>query len=615
MKRAFVGGALAALTALPAAAQEPPRLAPVVVTATRVATPEERLGASVTVITEDELRTQNHTRIEEALRQVPGVEIERSGGPGKLASIRIRGAGSAQVQVLVDGMRVKSPTLGTADLSELSLDGVERIEVIRGPQSSLYGADAIGGVVNIITRKGQGPPRGRLEVEGGSYATFRERASFEGAAGGFNAAFSVSRFDHGGQRDNDDAEQTALAGRIGYDFPWKGELSLSGRYSKTALDLPVDSAGPPTVFDPNAQQQVETWLYNLTYRQPLARWWEVSARYGQWWNNSGFQDDPPPATDTPLRSQINTRRREFEVVNVFPLAAWTTLTAGAEHRNERGRNRGAFREEINTIGAFVQDELRVLDRVFLTGSLRWEDNDVFGDELTPRLAAAILVKETGSRLHASWGHGFRAPTINDLFFPGFGNPDLKPERAESYDVGLDQKLWKDRVRLGATYFHNEFEDLIQFAFVGGQFLPFNVSRARTQGVEAYAEVEPVHWLLLSVNYTRTSAVDKDTHQPLRRFAPHRWNAGVTVTPTPRLSLFARAHVVSSQFESTAAGRNPGWHRIDVGGTWRLWDRAGIMERLELTARVENLSDERYDEVLGFRALGFNALVGLRAYFQ
>ncbi len=617
MRRTFIAAGLAAAVGLAggAEAQETRTVEPVVVTATKVPTPPEQIGAAVTVITEDELRTFEYEDVTEALRQVPGLEVQRSGGPGKLTTLRIRGAGSNQVQVLVDGMRVSSPTSGLADLSELSLDAVERIEVIRGPQSTLYGADAIGGVVNIITRKGQGPPRGFVHVEGGSDDTWRERVGVSGSWQRFSYSLSGSRLDRGGRFDNDDTEQTAVAGRLGYDFPWGGELSFTGRYSRILTDLPVDSTiPPPTVLDPNAQQQVETWLYTLAYRQPVREWWDVSARFGQWSNHTGFQDSPPPPGDFVTDSLIKTRRREVELLNAFHPARWTTLTVGSEYRVETGEIRGGFDETIETVGLFLQDELRLFDRLFVTGSVRWEDNSVFGDEVTPRVAAALAVKETGTRLRASWGLGFRAPTFNDLFFPGFGNPALEPEHSESYDVGVDQQLWRNRVRLGLTFFHNRFEDLIQIEFRNGQFLPFNVGRARTQGVETSLEVEPLDWLLLYVNYTNTSTRDLITGQPLRRFPEHVWNAGLTVRPLPVLELFAQAHVASSHLEAPGV-RNPGWHRIDVGGRWRLLGRRGVLEGLHLTARVENVTDESYEEVFGFRAPGFNALVGLRAEFQ
>jgi vitamin B12 transporter len=600
-------------------AQDARSIDPIVVTATKIETPQGQLGAAVTVITEDELRDQNYSRIEEALRPVPGVEIQRSGSLGKTTSLAIRGAGAAQVVVLVDGMRVASPTLGTADLSELSLDAIDRIEIVRGPQSTLYGADAIGGVVNVLTKKGQGPVSAFAAFEGGSYDTFREQAGVQGAFGGFNFNLSGSRYDSRGgvtSFDNDDSDLTSFAGRIGYDFPWKGELSLTGRYSKLNLDLPVSrTIPPPTRLDPNAQSQTETWLYTLAYRQPLLPWWEVRARWGQWWNNAGFQNPPPPGTTTTI-SQINTRRREAEAISSFTIPSWNTLTVGGEYRVEEGENRRQFQERIGTLGLFVEDQVRLFDRVFLGGGLRWEDNDQFGDELTPRASIAIAFPETGTRLRGSWGRGFRAPTINDLFFPGFGNPALEPERSESWDAGFDQGLWRNRIRLGATYFHNRFDDLIQFAFdpVALRFLPQNVGRAVSRGVEAYGEIEPLDRLLLYANYTWTHTEDLATGLDLRRFARHRWNAGVRVTLFDRLTLFTQAQVVSSQVE-TADFRNPGYHRIDVGGTLRLFERAGYIRRAELTLRIENVSDERYAEVFGFPALGINALAGLRIVFQ
>ena len=588
---------------------------PVVVTATKVETPQSELGATVSVITEDDIRTYHYSGIEDALRNVPGVEIQRSGSLGKTTSIKIRGAGSQQVVVLVDGMRVSSPTLGSTDLADLTLDAIDRIEIVRGPQSTLYGADAIGGIVNIITKKGQGPPQGSVWLEGGSYGTIRERANVQGSYGGFNFNLSGTRYDTAGQRNNDDADLTSFTGRLGYDFPWKGELSVTGRYSKLNLDLPVFST-PPTVFDPNSQSQSETYFYSLTYKQPVLAWWDLSLRYSQWWNNAGFQNLPPPGDFTTI-SQIDTRRQEAEIITSFRVGSWNTLTAGYENRAEQGRSRGDFSAALETQSGYLQDEVRILGRVFLTGGLRYDSSDAFGSVLTPRMSAALVIKETGTKLRGSWGKGFRAPTINDLFFPGFGNPNLQPEHSESYEAGFDEKLWQNRLRFGSTFFHNRFANLIQFVFDPATFffLPFNVGRALTEGVETYAEVEPLDWLLIWANHTYTRTEDLQTGLPLRRFAPNRWNAGVTLTPNDRLTLFVQAHVVSKQFESTTVGQNAGYFRLDVGGTYRLVGRVGAMERLELTARIDNATDQRYEEVSGFRALGFNALVGLRAFFR
>ena len=605
--------------AVEASAQTPaPRYVdPVVVTATKVDTPQARLGASVTVINGDDIVEKNYPTVEEALRHVPGVDIQRSGGLGKTTAIRIRGAGAQQVQVMVDGLRVKSPTLGIAELSDLSIDAIERIEIVRGPQSTLHGADAIGGVVNIITKKGQGPPRGTVQVEAGTFETYREQATLSGSYKAFSYSLSGSHYDTRGYLKNDDATQSALAGRFDLDFPWQGTISLKGRYIKNETDLPVFSTLPVTVFDPNSQQQSETWLYNITYDQKIVEWWDTHLRYGQWFNRAGFQNAPPPGAFTTI-SQINTERREAEWLNNFHIGTWNTLTLGAEHRDEIGKNRGTFRKEINTTSLFAQDELRLFDRVILGGGIRHEENDTFGEALTGRASFAVLMPETGTKVRGAWGEGFRAPSINDLFFPGFGNPQLVPEESVSWEVGVDQRVWADRVRFGATYFHNAFDNLIQIINIPGTFifLPVNVGRAKTEGVEVYVEIDPVDWLMVYANYTYTHTEDLDTFKPLRRFPQNRYAAGAVFT-WDKLRLFMEAIVVSEQFESATNVRsfNPGHHRVDFGGTYQLWGRAGIMERAELIARFNNITNERYDEVLGFPAPRFNCLIGLRVAFQ
>jgi vitamin B12 transporter len=601
-----------------AAAQPPRNVDPVVVTATKTETPQERLGAAVSVVTDEEITEKQWITLEEALRHVPGVDIQRSGGLGKTAQIRIRGAGTQQVQVMIDGMRVKSPTLGVTELTDISLDAIDRIEIVRGPQSTLHGADAIGGVVNIITKKGQGPPTSTVVLQGGSFETYRQQAALSGAYNRFSYSLSGSHYDTRGYLKNDDATQSALAGRFDYDFPWDGAVTLSGRYTNTLTDLPIFSTNP-TVFDPNSQQQSETYLYNLAYEQKLFDIWTSRLRYGQWWNNAGFQNPPPPGAFRTI-SQIDTRRREFEWLNTVKTGPWNTITAGAEHRNEAGRNRFTFRQEINVVSGFVQDELRIFDRVILGGGVRYEDNDVFGSATTGRASMAILINEIGMKIRGAWGQGFRAPTINDLFFPGFGNPLLTPERSESYEAGVDQRLWDDRVRFGATFFHTQFNDLIQIVLQpNGLFLPVNVGRAISEGVEFYSEVYPTDWLSLYLNYTFLHTRDIPANKPLRRFPDHRWTGGATFTWN-RLTLFAEATATTRQFEAVSApvtGKNfnDGWFRLDFGGSYKLWGRFYWMEQADLIARFNNITDERYQETLGFPAPPFNAMVGVRLTFK
>lgn len=602
------------------------RVDPVVVTATKIETPVGELGASVSVVTEDDFRTYHYPTVGEALRSVPGLDIRRSGSLGKATSVSIRGANANQVQVLVDGVRVKSPTLGQVDLSDLSPDSIERIEVIRGPQSTLYGADAIGGVINIITKRGRGPFSATLEQEAGNRDTLRSRGSASGQWKLLDYALSGSHAESNGQFKNDGSEQNALNARLGLSLPGDSRLDFVARWNRTDTDLPVKfvCCGPLPVeplIDVNARQQSETLLLSLEGRTRPVRWWESRARLSRYQNTAGFQDpvDPGYDFDFPVFSQIDVERREAEWVNALHVGKWSTSTVGLEYRHEEGENRGnlgSFRARSHTQSVFFEEQLRLFDRLYLTGGFRLEDHSVFGTETTERGGLAYVIKGWGTRLRGSAGSGFRAPTINDLFFPGFSNPGLQPERSFSYDFGLDQKLWSDRLRLGLTYFQNSFDNLIRF--VPLSVFPFvavvNVARARTAGIEFTSEANLLPSLVASVNYTYTDSEDLSTDRPLPREPRHRWNVGLAWEPIRRLSLFAQLHVSTRQFESEAVGFNRGHTRVDVGGTYRVVDRYGWLQSLELTARVENLLDEGYSEVRGFPALGTQVMLGARARF-
>jgi vitamin B12 transporter len=616
---------LVLMAPLAAHAQEPKRVDPVVVTATPVETPAEQLGASVSVVNGEDFQTYHYPTVDEALRSVPGVEIRRSGAYGKTTSVTIRGANANQVQVLVDGLRVKSPTLGQVDLSDISPDLIERIEVIRGAQSTLYGADAIGGVINIITRKGKGGPfQATVQQEVGNYDTLVSRATVYGAWKILNYALSASHFESNGQFQNDETDANAISARIGATLPGNSTLDFVFRYNKNDIGVPVKGVFPgPQPINPiinrNARSQSETTIFSLEGKTRPVEWWETRGRLARYESSAGFQDPVDPGVDFDFAtfSQVNVERREAEWVNSFFIGKWSTSSVGLEHRREIGESHNTFRAVSETQSVFFEQQLRFFERLFLTGGFRVEDNSVFGTTTTERGSLAFLIKETGTRLRGSAGTGFRAPTFNDLFFPGFGNPDLQPEKSLSYDFGVDQKLWNNRIRLGLTYFQNNFRNLIACctplptAPFGG---PFNVGRARSAGIEFTSEVDVLPNLIASLNYTYTDSENLATDRPLPREPRHRWNIGLTWEPISKLSLFTQVHVVSEQFEQFGEVYNSGYTRVDIGGTWRILERTGWLQKLELTARIQNLLNEGYAEVRGFPALGINALVGLRASF-
>jgi vitamin B12 transporter len=638
---AIVIGAFLAASGATAQGQEAEKLEPVVVTATKIETPQERLGAAVTVITGEDIETYRWETVGDALRHVTGVDIHRSGSLGKTTSIRIRGAGPQQVQVLVDGVRVKSPTAGIAELADIAIDQIERIEVVRGPQSTIYGADAIGGVVNIITKRGRGPLSSYGSVEAGNYGTHRERAGVSGSAGIFDYSLGGSWLASDGQFDNDRSEQGAVSTRLGLTLPREGHIGVSARYNNTWSELPMDGLTPTAqspffVLDPNADQDSDTLTVALEWTQKPVEWFEVRARYGTFWNWLTFRDPATPADSAAgnldelfgaTHSQIDTRRQEVEVITAWHAGKWNTLTVGGEYQTETGKidsTSGGFStqldEHLNTTSWFIQDELRLFDRVILSGGRRWDDNSTFGDVATDRASAVVLIREIGTKLRGTWGEGFRAPTINDLFFPNFANPDLEPEHSESWDVGFEQRFWSNRIRLGFTYFHNHFKNLIQFVPDPSQCPPgnfgcsVNVARAHTEGLEATGAIDILETLTVAGGYTYTDTEDLSTGRPLPRFPRHRYTAGLTWEPIKALSLFTEAAVVSSQFEREGLPSNPGYYHLDVGGAWRILPRRGAAPALDLTVRVNNVTDQDYQEVLGFPALGISFLAGLQARY-
>src|SRR5882672_18324 len=330
------------------AAQDlPPRdLDPVVITATKIETRVEQLGASVTVVPGDDVQRYHYETVEDVLRTVPGVEVRRLGSYGKLSTISIRGANPNQVQVLVDGVRVKSPTTGQADLSDLSPDLIERIEVIRGPQSTLYGADAIGGVVNIITRRGKGPLSAWTTQEAGNWDTLRSAAGVSGSKSIFDYSFGVSHFESNGRGTNDGLNQDSLATRLGLSLPRQTTLSLAIRLNQSDIGAPikfVDDPAPivPTI-DPNARQESDTVIINLGAHTRPVTWWESEVRVGRYWNRLNFIDPPdpfacPPKTLGPpcnFPGLFKVERREVEWLNHFHVGTWSTSTFGVEYRWE-----------------------------------------------------------------------------------------------------------------------------------------------------------------------------------------------------------------------------------------------------------------------------------------
>ena len=494
----------------------------VVITATRVETPSKEVASSLTVITRDEIARSKRATVVDLLGDVAGAAVVRSGGPGSASAVMLRGANSEHTLILVDGVEVNDPMnpSRSADLAHLPLDRVERIEVLRGPQSTLYGSDALGGVVNIITAKGEGRPKLVLTGTGGSLATAEGRLGVAGSTGRLAYSLGLSAFRTSGvsaadgalagNAERDGYRNVTFSGRAGVGLGRGLDLDLSFR----AIDArsEIDNFGGAFGDDPNSVQRYESLFARAGLRALFldGRW---ESRFGAAVLSSDRRNDNAVDAGHPFDSETGRFRSglvKADWQNNLLLGPAHTLTFGVELEREHGSSDyvsdgpyGSYasvfpKASTTSAGFYVQEQVRLGGRFFATAGARLDAAGRSGTAVTYRLAPAWVLSRTGTKLKATLGTGFKAPSLYQLFAPPtawgpIGNRDLKPERTTGWDAGIEQELAGSRVRLGATLFGNRFRNLITFDPVLGYV---NVGRARTRGAELSADVRPRKGLAL-----------------------------------------------------------------------------------------------------------------------
>ncbi|MDP3723278.1 MAG: TonB-dependent receptor [Candidatus Omnitrophota bacterium] len=584
-------------------AQEPNRLEEVVVTATRTRLPKSKVTKSVSVVSAEQIERQHVQTALEVLRNVPGVFVRRSGAVGRTTSTVIRGSTDDQVVVLLDGVEVSSPTLGNFNWSTLPADSIERIEVLRGSASTLYGSKAIGGVINILTKRGESPMRTSYQQEFGTLRTFREVITNQAAFGPVHYHVGLSRFDSNGLSVGDDVEVTHVAAAGGVQLAeWlTWDVALNNNDSHVGID---DGAFLP---DPNRFSEREHLALSTTLNAtPLERW-EQELRFT-------FNDDDtleidvgnPGTTQATTKSRFNTDRYGMDWLNRFGLDRWGLLTAGFELKDEEAESTG-FDKTVFQWAWFLQHQLDVSDRLTLIGGVRNLRHNFFGHETTSEVSASYRVPVTGTRLRVSFSQGFRAPDLNDLFFPNFGNPNLEPEDSESYEVGIGQDWWHGRLGGELTVFRTEVDQLIQAVRVSSTVTEAqNINETEMEGFEVEAHLEPAAGLRILAHWTYTDAEEEPSKEELVRIPKHQVGFNLDYEFLTRWRLNLDATLVDHREESRATNkreRTKGYATVDAALTVQATDR------LQLYGRIENLFDRHYSEVLGFPAPGTLFFIG------
>jgi vitamin B12 transporter len=595
----------------------------VVVSPTGTVTPGSETASSVTVITAQDIEILQRRTVPDALSTVPGLNVVQTGGPGGTTSVFLRGTNANQTKVLIDGIDVSNPASaqGNFDLGQLLTADIAQIEVLRGPQSGLYGSDAIGGVISIITKKGEGPPRATASIETGSFGTFNQNAGLSGAQDRFNYAFNVAHFHvsdvpvtplqllpPGRQAIGNNYDNMTYSTKLGADISEFWSVNAVARYTDATLRFTGDSGVPS---HPDAAQS--TSIVRQLFTRAEAVWSVFDGRIKNYFGVDYLNDWSDNITaGNPVASITIGERVKYDWRAVTELARRNNLIVGLEQQTDRLQTTGLSAQNASRAG-YIELQSEFAKRMFLVANIRDDISDQFGEHATFRIAPAVILPVAETKLKASYGTGFKAPTLSQLFrdFPAFhffANPNLKPEQSAGYDFGFEQPLFNDRVRFGSTYFHNDITNLINFNSTFSSYL--NVGQATTEGTENFVSADITDRVRIRADYTFTRAVDNSTLQQLQRRPKEKWSTTAIWNPLPPLTVSATVLHVSSFLDvnrnSTNAGLTaPGYTIVSLAGDY------AVNEQIKIFGRVDNLFNLHYQNPTGFLQPGFGIFGGVR----
>ena len=590
----------------------------VVVSATRFDIPLDQSPASVSVIGSEDMEQKQIERVSDALREVPGLSVVQTGTAGQLTSVFMRGLPSEDMQVLLNGIPINQGLSGAMNFADFTTDDIDRVEVVRGPQSTIYGPHALAGVIQIFTKQGTGTPGVMFAAEGGSYDTFREWAESDGKIDGFDYSVGASRLDTDNARPNNNYRNTAAITDVG----WSPEEQL--RIGSLFTYSVSDTGNPNTIFDPRPIDHflTERWLIGPHIDWKPTDWWEHKFIFS-YDHERQINDPNQDGFVGPTRALFE--RTQIDYQNDLRPTSWLTLTSGFFYsRLNAGQERPfvsqAFgpqptfiSDHTQEIAGFLQGTLTPIENLILVAGGRFDHFNQFGGVWTYRVAGSYKIDKTNTTLHSSVATGFSPPSSQDKIFGN--NPNLEPEKDFGWDIGVRQQLWENRVDVGLTYFHNDLSNVIGF---NGLFQTLNLGAAETQGLEAELHAQPIPGLVITASYTyldarKTSSADISQLQGAR--LPRRPRNEVYVSASylwyKKLRTVIEAKFVNAREELNFGGPNfdiEDYSFVNIAAEYE------INPHLSLFGRINNLTNEQYSEVFGFPALGRAAYGGVKLRF-
>jgi len=638
--------------ATPPKKQEAQKLNPVVVTATRIEQPIADIGTTITVVENPQIQEQKIDRVGDVLRQVPGVQVTQSGSPGSVTGVSIRGATSAQTLILVDGVEVNAGATGSFGIANLTTDNLDRVEILRGAGGSLYGSQAIGGVVNMLSQEGEGAPTASLTSAGGNRATSRQVATVSGADGNLGYSGAVSYFSTEGFRPvNDNSDNLSGSARLDYHLGDDTVIRGFARYIASNVSLPDYLVFSGVPLDPTAHERDEFMLFKGEVEHHFGD--NLLARASAFFLRQDVRVNAPPfpggiVFGAPYfeTDSIPEETRGGNAEAIYTWAPGFRTLAGFDFL-DRWLRSGSFCSFCDPLPPFaagvskfnarrqeyagyVEQEASLFnDHVLVTGGFRVDGNSQFGKQVSPAWSVAIPLTKISTTLRGSYSEGFRAPAFNELYYPDYGNPRLKPEISSEYDGGFTTNFG-ERASLTATYFSRRVRNLIVtvpcptciFGSEAG-----NAARVDVQGVEIVPSLTLVKGLTLSGNVTVLDETHADaagsTAAPLR-VAKHTASAllqyvrSANFLPHDRITASVNYNFVGDRdditLQSTVAN-HAAYSRVDAVASYAMGIPLRFVHNEEVFARVSNLMDRHYSEAFGFPAPTINVLAGVKLDFE
>ncbi|MBU4263395.1 MAG: TonB-dependent receptor [Proteobacteria bacterium] len=612
----------------------------VVVTATRTDAQSGTIGGTtVTVITQEEIAARKQTTVEEVLKGTPGLDVAANGGPGTNTSIFLRGADAKNTLILVDGIMFNDPSAANrnANIANLTTDNIERIEIVRGPMSVLYGSNATAGVINIITKKGKGAPQSSVGIEGGSYDTWKVYGGSSGSLERLGYSFNVSHIDsngfsiadddneripHAGNTSEDDGwENSTVSGRVGYGLTPDFDLIATMRYMDSEREDDDYASGYtgdrfsswPYVAEPYGSKKSHTDTEQYLGRiDAKNRFWDGLLDSNLYYQLSrhdrvNYDNDGVESYDYLGKTQ------EAGWQGTFVVSQTNDLTLGASFYEEKMESDSSAisEQESETSSVWAQEQLALSDSLDLVAGLRYDDHDRFGGKTTYRVAPSYLTG-FGTLFKASFATGFRAPSLYELY-SSYGNVNLSPEKSRGWDAGLEQELGGGKVRCGITYFDLTFEDRIAYDYLTSQYQQA-AGNTKTKGVETFVQWQAGENLSLSANYTYTDTKDQDDKRLARR-PMHKVGGGAQYRHNKaryNLDLYWVGERDESSFAMDSNGNAV--ETLDSYTVVNLAASYDLTQKVQLYGRIDNLFDEEYEEAWSYATPGLSAYAGVRVTF-